>query len=148
MAIVQAMVTSFKVELMEAIHNFSNPGGNVFNLALFRSQSLISGSYGAATTNYSNMSFDEVAGTNYTTGGLPLTNTTPMSAGTTAFTDFADLVFSNVTLISSGCLIYNLTAGGNAVGVFNFGSDKIVTAGDFTVVFPAVDANSAIIRLI
>ena len=37
MAISQAMCTSFKVELMQALHDFDNPGGNTFKIALYTS---------------------------------------------------------------------------------------------------------------
>lgn len=148
MAITQAMCTSFKVELMQAVHNFTNTTGNVFKLALFRAQASIVGTFGAGTTNYSDMGADEASGTNYTAGGSALTNVTPTSSGTTAYTDFADLVFSNVTITTSGCLIYNSSASDKAVAVFNFGGDKTATAGDMTIIFPTADASSAIIRLV
>lgn len=148
MAITQAMCTSFKVELMQAVHNFTNTTGNTFKLALFRAQASIVGTFGAGTTNYSDMGADQASGTNYTAGGSALTNVTPTSSGTTAYTDFADLVFSNVTITTSGCLIYNSSASNKAVAVFNFGGDKTATAGDMTIIFPTADASSAIIRLV
>lgn len=148
MAITQALTTSFKVELMTATHNFTNTTGNTFKLALFRAQASIVGTFGAATTNYSDMGADEASGTNYTAGGSALTNVTPTSSGTTAYTDFADLVFSNVTITTSGCLIYNSSAADAAVAVFNFGGDKTATAGDMTIIFPTADASTAIIRLV
>lgn len=148
MAITQAMCTSFKVELMQAVHNFTNSTGNTFKLALFRAQASIVGSFGAGTTNYSDMGADEASGTNYTAGGSALTNVTPTSSGTTAYTDFADLVFSNVTITTSGCLIYNSSASDKSVAVFNFGGDKTATAGDLTIIFPTADASNAIIRLV
>lgn len=144
--ITQAMVTSFKVEILEGVHNFTN-AANVFKLALFRAQALISGTFGAATTNYSNMGADETSGTNYTAGGNALTNVTPTSSGTTAFCDFSDLVFSTVTIVTSGGLIYNTSASNKAVAVFNWGTDKTATAGDLTIQFPTPDASNAIIRL-
>lgn len=147
MAITQAMCTSFKVELMTATHNFTN-GANAFKLALFRATASIVGTFGASTTNYSNMGADEASGTNYTAGGNTLTNVTPTSSGTTAYTDFADLVFTNVTITTSGCLIYNSSASNKSVAVFNFGSDKTATAGDMTIIFPTADASNAIIRLV
>jgi hypothetical protein len=147
MAITQAMCTSFKVELMTATHNFTNTTGDVFNLALFRAQASIVGTFGAGTTNYSNMGADEASGTNYTAGGEALTNVTPSSSGTTALTDFADLTFANVTLTTSGCLIYNTSKSDKAVAVFNFGGDKTATAGDLTIIFPTADASNAVIRL-
>ena len=148
MAITQAMCTSFKVGLLKGSYNFTNTTGDVFNLALFRAQASIVGTFGAGTTNYSDMGADEASGTNYVAGGAALTNVTPTSSGTTAFTDFADLVFSNVTSTTQGCLIYDDTVGNEAVAVFNFGGDKTATAGDLTIIFPTADASNAIIRLV
>jgi len=148
MAITQALCTSFKTQLMTATHDFTTTTGDVFKLALFRAQASISGTFGAGTTNYSDMGADQATGTNYTAGGSALTNVTPTSSGTTAYTDFADLVFSNVTITTSGCLIYNSSKSNKAVAVFNFGGDKTATAGDMTIIFPTADASNAIIRLV
>jgi hypothetical protein len=148
MAITQAMCTSFKVQLMTATHDFTNTTGDSFKLALFRATASIVGTFGAGTTNYSDMGADEASGTNYTAGGNALTNVTPTSSGTTAYTDFADLVFTNVTITTSGALIYNDTKSDKAVAVFNFGGDKTATAGDMTMIFPTADATNAIIRLV
>ena len=148
MAITQAMCTSFKVELLTGGHNFTNTTGDTFNLALFRATASISGTFGAGTTNYSDMGADEASGANYSAGGDALTNVTPTSSGTTAFTDFSDLVFSNVTITTSGCLIYNTSLSDAAVAVFDFGGDKTATAGDLTIIFPTADASNAIIRLV
>ena len=148
MALTQALTTSFKVELMQALHDFDNPAGNTFNLALFRATASIVGTFGAATTNYSDMGADEASGTNYSAGGQALSAVTPTSSGTTAFTDFADEVFTNVTITASGALIYNATNGNRAVCVLDFGGDKSATAADFTIIFPAAAAATAIIRLV
>ncbi len=148
MAITQAMCTSYKVELMRALHNFDNPGGNTFKLALFRATASIVGTFGATTTNYSDMGADEASGTNYTATGQALSSVTPTSSSTTAFTDFADEVFTNVTITASGALIYNDTNGDRSVAVLDFGGDKSATAADFTIIFPAAAAATAIIRLV
>lgn len=141
MPISQALCTSFKVELMTGTHNFTTSTGNTFKLALYTSAATL----GATTTAYS--ATNEVTGTNYTAGGANLTNVTPTSSGTTAFTDFADLTFSNVTVTANGALIYNSSASNKAVCVLAFGSDKTATAGNFTIVFPTADASNAIIRI-
>ena len=141
MAISQALCTSFKVELMTGTHNFTTSTGNTFYLALYTSSATL----GATTTAYS--ATNEASGTNYVAGGSALTNVTPTSSGTTAFTDFADLTFSTVTITANGCLIYNSSASNKAVAVLAFGSDKTATAGNFTIVFPAADATNAIIRI-
>lgn len=143
MAIVQAMCTSFKVELLTATHNFTNTTGDVFKLALYESTATL----GASTTAYTTSGEVSSSGTNYTAGGGTLTNVTPTSSGTTAFTDFADLTFSNVTLTARGALIYNSSKSNKAVCVLDFGSDKSASSGNFTIVFPAADASNAIIRI-
>ena len=141
MAISQAMCTSFKVELMTGTHNFTNSSGNAFKLALYTSSATL----GAATTAFS--ATNEVSGTGYTSGGGSLTNVTPTSSGTTAFTDFADLTFSSSTITANGALIYNSTNSNKAVCVLAFGGDKSSTNGDFTIQFPTPDASNAIIRI-
>tara|TARA_R110002050_G_scaffold112133_2_gene226192 strand:+ start:2050 stop:2478 length:429 start_codon:yes stop_codon:yes gene_type:complete len=141
MAITSTLTTSFKKELLEATHNFSASGGNSFKLALYTS----SASLGATTTAYS--SSNEASGTNYTATGAALTNIAPTSSGTTGFTDFSDLTFSNATVTARGCLIYNDTNSDKAVAAIDFGGDKTSTAGDFTIVFPAAAASTAIIRI-
>ncbi len=142
MAITQAMCTSFKKELLEAVHNFKNSGGNDFKLALYTS----SASLGASTTAYTTS--NEASGTNYTAKGASLTRVDPSSSGTTALTDFADLTFSSATITANGAMIFNDTASGDpAVCVLAFGGDKTSTNGDFTIQFPAADASNAIIRI-
>tara|TARA_B110000977_G_scaffold195602_1_gene274350 strand:+ start:43 stop:483 length:441 start_codon:yes stop_codon:yes gene_type:complete len=145
MAITQAMCTSFKTELLEGKHDFTN-GADAYKLALFTSSATLS----AATTDYSTT--NEVSGTGYTAGGGTLVNVTPTSSGTTAFTDFNDLTFSSSTITANGAMIYNTQTGGgtgttDSVVILAFGSDKTSTNGDFTIQFPTADATNAIIRI-
>lgn len=154
--ITQAMCTSFKAELMLAVHDFRPTGGDTFKLALYTS----SASIDANTTAYS--ATNEVSGTNYTAGGGSLTNlgvvTSNNNASTgTGYTDFSDLTFANSTITARGALIYNSTPSANsnanttltnaAVAVLDFGSDKTSTAGDFTIVFPTASNTAAILRI-
>ena len=141
MAISQAMCTSFKKELLEAVHNFKNSGGDTFKIALYTS----SASLGAATTAYSTT--NEITGTGYTAGGNTLTRVDPSSSGTTGFTDFANTTWSSATITARGALIYNDTDSDKAVAVIDFGADKASTAGDFTIQFPGADASNALIRI-
>ena len=156
MAITQAMCTSFKAELMLAVHDFRPTGGDTFKIALYTSSATVD----ANTTAYS--ATDEVTGTNYTAGGGTLTNlgvvTSNNNASTgTGFTDFSDLTFSNATITARGALIYNSTPSANsnanttltnaAVCALDFGSDKTSTAGDFTIIFPSATNTTAIIRI-
>jgi hypothetical protein len=137
------MCTSFKVQLMQAVHNFTNGTGNTFKLALYDN----SASFTAATTAYTATNEVAASGT-YTAGGGTLTNVTPTSSGTTAFTDFNDLSFTSATITAFGALIYNDTAAGDpTVCVLDFGGAKTSTSGTFTIVFPTADASNAIIRI-
>jgi hypothetical protein len=140
------MCTSFKDQLLEAVHDFRSSGGDTFKLALYSSAATLS----AATTTYS--SANEVANSGtYSAGGGTLTNVSPATSGTTAFTDFADISFTSATINARGALIYNTTPTHTytnpAVVVLDFGSDKISTSGTFTIQFPAADASNAIIRI-
>lgn len=152
MAITQAMATSFKVEILDGIHNFgtgvirASTAADVFKLALFTSSATLS----AATTAYTTTISDEVStsGTNYPQGGLTLTiSQVPTSTGTTAWLDFDDLTFPSATLTANGALIYNATQGNKAVAVLAFGADKTSTAGNFTIQFPAAASTTAILRI-
>lgn len=137
------MCTSFKVELMQAVHNFTTSTGNTFKLALYTN----SASFTAATTAYTTTN-EVTASGSYSAGGGTLTNVTPTSSGTTAFTDFADLSFTTATITARGALIYNDSATGDpTVVVLDFGSDKTSTSGTFQIIFPAADASNAIIRI-
>jgi hypothetical protein len=136
------LCTSFKVELLESVHNFTTGTGDTYKLALYDN----SAAFTAATTAYTVT--NEVSGTGYSAGGGTLTNVTPTSSGTTAFIDFDDLTFSTATITAYGALIYNSSAAGNpAVCILDFGGAKTSTAGDFTIVFPTADASNAIVRI-
>ncbi|GIK95800.1 MAG: hypothetical protein BroJett029_00090 [Alphaproteobacteria bacterium] len=141
MAITQAMCTSFKVELMQGTHNFNASGGDVFKIALYTSAATL----GAGTTAYT--SSNEVVGAGYTAGGNTLTRVDPTSSGTTAFIDFADTSWTGASFTARGALIYNATDGNRAVCVLDFGSDKTVSDGTFTIQFPTPDAANAIVRI-
>jgi hypothetical protein len=140
------MCTSFKQQLLEGVHDFRASGGDIFDLALYTN----SASFTAATTAYT--SSNEVPNSgSYTAGGGALTNINPSASGTTAFTDFGDLTFTNATITARGAMIYNTTPAHTytnpSVVILDFGSDKTSTTGDFTIVFPAATAADAIIRI-
>lgn len=151
MAITQGIANSFKQQLMLAVHDFRATGGDTFKLALYTPSATLD----ASTTAYT--AVNEVSSPNYTAGGAALTNLGTDLSGNTAFLDFADLTFTNVTLTTRGALIYNTTPSANdnannpltnpAVCVLNFGGDKQAVAGDLTIVFPTPSATTAIIRI-
>jgi len=146
MAITQAMCTSFKDQLLEAVHDFRSSGGDTFKIALYSSAATLD----ATTTAYT--SSNEVANSGtYAAGGGTLTNVTPTTSGTTAFTDFDDISFTSATINARGALIYNTTPTHTytnpSVAVLDFGGDKISTSGTFTIQFPTADASNAIIRI-
>lgn len=144
MAIAQTTTTSFRVELLQAVHNFNS---DTFYIALYTGAADI----GPNTTAYT--AIGEASGTGYTAGGQALTvSTTPTYANDTynvptAYVSFANISWTNASFTARGALIYNSTQGNKSVAVLDFGGDKTVTDGTFTVQFPTADANSAIVRI-
>lgn len=146
-----AMPTSFKAELPQALHNFTATTGNVFKVALGKVSP--TGTYGAATTNYSDLTgnSDEVTGTGYSAGGFAWTaaqNTTPTTSGTTAFWSWSvNPSWTSASFSTVGCIIYNSSQSNRAVYVGSFGGTQTVTAGTLTLVLPTNDASNAILRI-
>ncbi len=143
------MATSFKRDIMNGLHAFgtsvvrAGTGADTFKIALYTSTATLD----STTTAYT--ATNEVVGTNYVAGGNTLTiSQVPTSTSTTAWLDFADSTWSTSTITARGAMIYNDTSSGNlTVAILDFGSDKISTAGDFSILFPTADSTNAIIRI-
>jgi len=149
-----AFPSSAKVELAEAVHNYTATTGNVFKVALGKAAASLTGTYGAATTNYSNLTgnSDEIPnGSGYTTGGFAWTaaqNITPQLTSTTAFWQWSvNPSWTTATFTTSGCIIYNSSASNQAVYVGSFGGDQAVSSGTLTLVLPTNNSSSALLRL-
>jgi plastocyanin domain-containing protein len=138
MAISQAMCSSYKEQLLGAVHDMDT---DVFKIALYTSSATLS----AATTIYSTS--DEVVATGYTAGGNTLSGAAITLSGTTAFVDFSNTTWTTATITARGALIYNSSKSDKSVAVLDFGGDKSSTAGDFTVIMPTPDATNALIRI-
>ena len=147
MTIAQTSTTSFKVELLQAVHNFGPTSPNTFKIALYTANADI----GPTTTVYTTGS--EVVGAGYAAGGNTLVITTSPTSGsnnasvTTAFVSFANSSWTNASFTARGALIYNSTQGNKSVAVLDFGSDKTVVNTTFQIEFPTASATSAIIRI-
>ena len=145
MAITSAICTSFKVEILKAVHNFTASSGNTFNIALYDS----SASLGASTTAYTTSEeITNTSGSAYTAKGEALTSVTPVASSTTAVCDFADISWTSASFTARGCMIFNDSASGDpSVCCIDFGGDKTATNGTFTIQFPTADSSDAIIRI-
>ena len=136
---------SFKSELLSGTHNFAS-GGDSFKIALY--VGTLGPAYTTSSTVYSTDNEVSSSGTGYTTGGNVLDSQAVSIPGSnTAVVDFANEVFSNVTLTSLGAAIYNSSASNKLCLVIDFGGNKVATSGDFTIAFPAATAGAAIIRV-
>jgi len=155
MANTQSLCTSFLGELMTATHNFgASPiraasTADTFKGALYLTTATIN----AGTTAYT--ATGEVTGTNYTAGGVVVTNATaPASANSSAtagaayWTPSASIVYTNVTLSTAfdTVLVYNSTQSNKAVSVHTF-SSQTITAGNFALTMPTNSSSTALIRL-
>jgi hypothetical protein len=147
MAVQQTATTSFKVELLQAVHNFGPTSPNTFKVALYTAAANI----GPTTTVYT--SVNEVVGTGYTAGGNTLVISVSPTSGNnssqvpTAYVSFNNSTWTNATFTCRGALVYNSTQGNKSVAVLDFGSDKTVNNDVFQIIFPTPDANSAIVRI-
>ena len=144
MAITSAICTSFKVELLKGVHDFTATTVDTFKIALYTSTATL----GAGTTAFTTSNeITNSSGTAYTSGGATLTSVTPTSDSTTAVCDFADVSFTSASFTANGALIYNSSESNAAVAAIAFGADKTVSSGTFTIQFPTAGATTAIIRL-
>jgi hypothetical protein len=143
MAITSAICNSFKVQILTGTHNFTASTGNTFNLALYTSSATLN----KDTTVY--ITTNEVAtATGYTAKGKALTSVTPVLSSDTAVCDFANVSWTSASFTARGCLIFNdSVATDPAVCAIDFGGDKTVTSGTFTIEFPAASAGTAIIGI-
>lgn len=138
MSIMQGATTSFKVQLLEGVHDFLT---DTFKIALYTGNA----SLDASTTVYTTS--NEVTGTGYTAGGNTLTATTPTSSGTVAYVSFDNTSWTSASFTARAALIYNSSQGNKSVAVLDFGSDKTVSNSTFTITFPVADASNAIVRI-
>lgn len=135
--ITQTQTTSFKEELYEGIHDLLT---DTIKIALYTANADL----GASTTVYT--TDQEVTGTGYSAGGVTVTNVTVESSGTTAYVSFDNPQWTGASFTCRGALIYNSSKANRSIAVLNFGNDKIVTNGTFTVTMPANTATTALIR--
>jgi hypothetical protein len=139
MAITQGLTTSFKLQILEAVHDFTT---DTFKIALYTSAAIL----GPDTTVYT--SSNEVTSTGYTAGGQTLTGVIVSSGSGVAYVTFNNLTWSNVTFTARGALIYNSSKGNKSVAVYNFGTDQTAGALNvFNISMPADTANEALIRI-
>ena len=144
MAITSAICTSFKVELLKGVHDFTATTGDTFKIALYDSDATL----GASTTAFSTSEeITNTSGTAYTSGGATLTSVTPVASSTTAVCDFADVSYTSASFTANGALIYNSSDSNAAVCAIAFGSDKTATNGTFTIQFPTFNSTNAILRI-
>ena len=139
MAIVQTLCTSFKSEILKAVHNFDV---DTFYIALYTSASSI----GAATTVYTTA--DEIVGTGYAAGGIALTGVAVVVSGTTAYVTFNNATWLASTILARGALIYNFTKSNKAIAALDFGADKQSNNSPFVVQMPTNAVSTALIRIV
>ena len=152
MGITSSLVNTFKAELLGGGHNFNasgdTPAGDAFKIALYTNSTTID----TTTTAYGGPTNEVASGGGYTTGGEAMTNTGVGTTTVTSFTDWSDVSWTSASFTTRGCLIYNTTSitgltANRAVCSIDFGGDKTVSSGTFTIQFPTNDSSSAIIRL-
>lgn len=153
MAVTTAITNQFKLDILKGGCQFGGTATNTFKMALFDQNSGISGTYGAATTSYTDITggTDELSGTGYSTGGTAVTPTLS-TAGTTTYVDFTDASWTTATFTTRATCLYNDTVANGAtadlaIALWDFAADKSVSSGTFTIVMPTADTSNALLRL-
>jgi len=150
LSIGQTLTTSFKVQILDGIHNFgvgvirATTAADTFKIALYSTLATLNSTTTVYTTE------NEVTGTGYVAGGNTLVISqapTSTDTETVAWLNFENSSWANATFSADGALIYNSTQGNKAVAVLNFGSTKTTTNQTFTVTFPASTSSAALIRI-
>ena len=150
--ITTAFPLSFKAELPQKVHDFTQTTGDDFKLALIIASP--TGTYNKNTANYSELvaNSDEVPnGSGYTTGGFdftPADNITPAIDGNKAIWQWSvDPQFAAATFSTSGCIIYNASKGNRVVYVGSFGGVVTVTASTLNLNMPTLSDVTALLRI-
>jgi hypothetical protein len=150
LSIGQTLTTSFKVQILDGIHNFgvgvirATTAADTFKIALYSTLATLNSTTTVYTTD------NEVTGTGYVAGGNTLVISqapTSTNTETVAWLNFENSSWANATFSADGALIYNSTQGNKAVAVLNFGGTKTTANQTFTVTFPASTSSAAIIRI-
>lgn len=146
MSIQQIETTSFLMQLLEGVHDFRPMGGDTFKIALYGEDANLN----STTTAYT--ATGEIVATGYTAGGATLTTIQPASGGTTGYTNFASVSWTNSNIQARGALIYNITPAHTytnpSVIVLDFGMLRYAdSGGTFLITFPTSNSTSALIRL-
>ena len=140
MSIQQAFPHSCKVELGQAIHNWTS---DTLNMALYTSAANL----GPTTTAYT--ATGEVAtGNGYTAGGqaLNVNDSGSIDNGVAVFA-VDEPVWPTATFTARGALLYNASKSNRAMGVYDFGVDITGQGGDFVVRMPPKSWNQAFWRI-
>lgn len=145
MAIIQAFCTSFKKQLLEAVHDFRAVGGDTFKMALYTEAANLN----ATTTAYTTAG--EISGGGYVAGGVSLVNISPSEYNVAGICSFDTAVWLSATFSARGALIYNSTPSHTytnpACVVLDFGTTRFASSNRFEVRFPQITDISAIVRI-
>jgi hypothetical protein len=138
MPIIQCSTTSFKVELLNAVHDFNS---DEIKIALYGPDADI----GPGTTEYTTAG--EVTGTGYTAGGKTLAAQSIQNSSGSAWVYWDDPSWPGADFFASGAMIYTADKGNKAIMVLNFGNPRVFDSATNSVVFPPANAQYALMRL-
>lgn len=138
MTIQQGLTTSFRKEILQAIHDLTT---DTIKIALYDGDA----SLGKSTTAYSTA--NEVSGTGYTAGGATLSGIAIDEDNDVATVDFDNPSWPNATISAWAALVYNASKANRSIAVIDFGALISATAEEFRLDLPAPNGNDAIMRI-
>jgi len=141
MPIQQGQTLSFRSDIVQGDQDLS---ANTLKMALYTAYATLNPSTTVYTTE------NEVVGTGYTAGGRVITGVTIATdiATNTVYIDFNNVSWPGASFTARGALIYNSSQSNKSIAVLDFGSDKLFTATNNTVVMPVNSASTALLRFV
>ena len=115
------------------------------------------GTPGSGTPSATNLGTDEIAASGtYSSGGMALTNVTPVLVTTTGVGTFSNVSITSATISTTAAIIYNNSTrlgaaatplNGRTISVHDFGGTQTVTSGTLTLTMPTADATNGLLRI-
>jgi hypothetical protein len=148
MTVTTAIASTFKPELMRAIHNM-DVGGDTLMMAL---QKVGPGrNYDQNTQNFSAVTAapsDELAaGGGYTAGGAACVSAGVTLSGTTGIADFNNVSWASATFSATAAFLYNQTKAGRMIAMWDFGGTQSISGATFVIAMPPSGAGTSLIRI-
>jgi hypothetical protein len=132
---------AFAFAVLQMAGNHVNPSSDSYKVALYSSNTMtpdktvttaVLTEYNGAASQW--VVANEVSGTGYSAGGVPVSSPTlTQASNVVTFTSAGTPQWTGASFTAYGCLVYDTTVSNEGLCFNNFGGAQTVTAGTFTI---------------